>query len=205
VPELPNKLFLLVREWDAQLPGKLLTQCLVGNCSLSWRKFGLAEELWGGKKWKIMLKGEIPNWKEVTSGVLPRCVWGLILFNIFNNFGRKSSTVLMKFSDNAICNVNVEEDSIQEELAKLWDWNNRNGMNSNNPKGEVRHFRTHNFSPSRKLWKKTWEWIIWSPDDTICDMPVENTNGVLKYIRWGISSKHKYQCRFVTQITSAGN
>lgn len=48
----------------------------------------------------------------------------------------------MKFSDNAICNVNVEEDSIQEELDNPQDWNNRNWMNLNNPKGKVRHFRT---------------------------------------------------------------
>lgn len=57
----------------------------------------------------------------------------------------------MKFSDNAICSVNVEEDSVQEELDKFQDWNNRNRMNLNNPKAEVRHFRTHIFSPSRKL------------------------------------------------------
>lgn len=57
----------------------------------------------------------------------------------------------MKFSDNAICSVNVEEDSVQEELDKFQDLNNRNRMNLNNPKGEVRHFRTHIFSPRRKL------------------------------------------------------
>lgn len=105
----------------------------------------------------------------------------------------------MKFSDNAICSVNMEEDSIQEELDKLQDWNNRNGMNLNNPKGEVRHFRTHNFSPSRKLWKKTWEWIIWSLDGTIRDVPVENISMVLESVRWGTSSKDKYQ------IISTGN
>lgn len=61
------------------------------------------------------------------------------------------------------------------------------------------------FSPSRKLWKKTWEWTIWSPDDTICDVSVENTNVVLECIGWGTASKDKYQCHFVTQITWTGN
>lgn len=61
----------------------------------------------------------------------------------------------MKFSDNAICSVKVEEDSIQEELDKLQDWNNRNGMNLNNPKGEVRHFRTFFFFfPKQEALKK---------------------------------------------------
>lgn len=110
----------------------------------------------------------------------------------------------MKFSDNAICSVNVEEDSVQEELDKFQDWNNRNRMNLNNPKGEVRHFRTHGFSPSRKLWKKTWEWTIWLPDDTICDVPTGNIN-VIRCITWGTCSKDKYGCHFVTQLTSEGS
>lgn len=110
----------------------------------------------------------------------------------------------MKFSDNAICSVNVEEDSVQEELDKFQDWNNRNRMNLNNPKGEVRHFRTHSFSPSRKLWKKTWEQTIWLPDDTICDVPMGNIN-VIRCIMWGACSKDKYGCHFVTHITSEGS
>lgn len=67
----------------------------------------------------------------------------------------------MKFSDNAICSVNVEEDSIQEELDKLQDWNNRNGISLNNPKGEVRHLRIQCFPKKEALKKKkTWEWTI---------------------------------------------
>lgn len=109
----------------------------------------------------------------------------------------------MKFSDNAICSVNVEEDSVQEELDKFQDWNNRNRMNLNNPKGEVRHFRTHIFSPSRKLWKNLGI-TIWLPDDTICDGPMENIN-VIRCIMWGTCSKAKYGCHFVTQISSNGS
>lgn len=107
----------------------------------------------------------------------------------------------MKFSDNAICSVNVEEDSIQEELDKLQDWNNRNGMNLNNPKGEVRHFRTlFFFFPQAGSFEKR-------PGNGLFDhqmtqyVPVENTNVVLECIGWGTSSKDKYQCHFVTQIT----
>lgn len=52
--------------------------------------------------------------------------------------------------------------------------------------------------------KKTWEWTIWLPDDTICDVPMENIN-VVRCIHWRTCSKDKQGCHFVTQITSNGN
>lgn len=50
----------------------------------------------------MVLREEDLSWKEVTTAVLQKSVWGLILFNILPNvLVTKSRAVLLKFAANS--------------------------------------------------------------------------------------------------------
>ncbi|CAM4576291.1 unnamed protein product [Caretta caretta] len=64
-----------------------------------------------GRLQRVLLKGELSGWREVTSGVPQGSVLGPILFNLFiTDLGTKSGSVLIKFADDTKLGSNLEKD-----------------------------------------------------------------------------------------------
>ncbi|CAM4694885.1 unnamed protein product [Lepidochelys kempii] len=109
-----------------------------------------------GRLQRVLLKGELSGWREVTSGVPQGSVLGLILFNLFiTDLGTKSGSVLIKFVDDTklggIANLEKDRDILQEDLDDLVNWSNSNKMKFNSEKCKVMHLGINNKNFSYKL------------------------------------------------------
>ncbi|CAM4521747.1 unnamed protein product [Lepidochelys olivacea] len=160
-----------------------------------------------GRLQRVLLKGELSGWREVTSGVPQGSVLGPILFNLFiTDLGTKSESVLIKFADDTklggIANLEKDRDILQEDLDDLVNWSNSNRMKFNSEKCKVMHLGINNKNFSYKLGTHQLEVTEEEKDLGIlvdhrmtmsrqCDMAVKKANAVLGCIRRGISSRDK--------------
>ncbi|CAM4404156.1 unnamed protein product [Caretta caretta] len=158
-----------------------------------------------GRLQRVILKGELSGWREVTSGVPQGSVLGPILFHLFiNDLGTKSGSVLMKSADDTklggIANLERDQDIIQEDLDDLVNWSNR--MKFNSEKSEVMHLGINNKNSSYKLGTHQLEVTEEEKDLGVlvahrmtmsrqCDMAMKKAKEVLGCIRRGISSRDK--------------
>ncbi|CAM4715701.1 unnamed protein product [Lepidochelys kempii] len=109
-----------------------------------------------GRLQRVTLKGELSDWKEVTSGVPQGSVLGPILFNLFvTDLDTKSGNVLIKFADDtklgATANTEKDRDIIQEDLDDLVNWSNSYRMKLNSEKCKVMHLGINNKNFCYKL------------------------------------------------------
>ncbi|CAM5123271.1 unnamed protein product, partial [Eretmochelys imbricata] len=157
-----------------------------------------------GRLQRVILKGELSAWREVTSGIPQGLVLGPILFNPFiTDLGTKSGSVLIKFVDDTklggIANLERDRDIIQEDLDDLVNWSNR--MKFNSEKCKVMHLGINNKNFSCKLGMYQLE-VTEEKDLGVlvdhrmtmsrqCDMAVKKANEVLGCIRRGISGRYK--------------
>ncbi|CAM4632369.1 unnamed protein product [Caretta caretta] len=160
-----------------------------------------------GRLQRVLLKGELSGWREVTSGVPQGSVLGPILFNLFiTDLGTKSGSVLIKFADDTklggIANLEKVRDTLQEDLDDLVNWSNINRMKFNSEKCKVMHLGINNKNFSYKLGTHQLEVTEEEKDLGVlvdhrmtvsrqCDMAVKKANAVLGCIRRGISSRDK--------------
>ncbi|CAM5150477.1 unnamed protein product [Natator depressus] len=160
-----------------------------------------------GRLQRVLLKGELSGWREVTSGVPQGSVLGPVLFNLFlTDLGTKSGSVLIKFADDTklggIANLEKDRDIIQEDLDGLVNWSNSNRMKFNSEKCKVMHLGINNKNFSYKLGTHQLEVTEEEKDLGVlvnhrmtlscqCDMVVKKANAVLGCIRRGISSRDK--------------
>ncbi|CAM5148359.1 unnamed protein product [Eretmochelys imbricata] len=156
-----------------------------------------------GRLQRVILKGELSGWREVTSGVPQGSVLGPILFNLITDLGTKSVSVLIKFADDTklgdIANLERDRDIIQEDPDDLVNWSNSNRMKFNSEKCKVMHLGINNKNFSYKLGTHQLEETEEEKDLGVlvddrmtmshqCDMAVKKANVVLGCIRGGISS-----------------
>ncbi|CAM4622161.1 unnamed protein product [Caretta caretta] len=157
-----------------------------------------------GRLQGVILKGELSNWREVTSGVPQGSVLGPILFNLFiTDLGTKSGSVLIKFADDTklrgIANLEKDWDILQKDLDDLVNWSNSNRMKFNSEKCKVMHLGINkNFSYKLGTHQLTEEekdlGVLVDHRMTMsrqCDMDVKKANAVLGCIRQGTSSRDK--------------
>uniref|UniRef100_A0A452GZ21 Reverse transcriptase domain-containing protein n=1 Tax=Gopherus agassizii TaxID=38772 RepID=A0A452GZ21_9SAUR len=160
-----------------------------------------------GRLQRVVLKGELSGWKEVTSGVPQGSVLGPILFNLFiTDLGTKSGNVLIKFADDTklggIANTEKDRDTIQEDLNHLVNWSNRNRMKYNSEKCKVMHLGINNKNFGYTLGAHQLEATEEEKDLGVlvdsrmtmsrqCDTAVKKANAILGCIRRGISCKDK--------------
>ncbi|CAM4567481.1 unnamed protein product [Lepidochelys kempii] len=159
-----------------------------------------------GRLQRVLLKGELSGWREVTSGVPQGSVLGPILFNFFIiDPGTKNGSVLIKFVDDTklggIANLEKDREIIQEDLDDLVNWSNSNRMKFNSEKCKVMHLGINNKNFSYKLGTHQLEvteekylGVLVDHRTTMsrqCDVAVKKANVVLGCIRRGISSRDK--------------
>ncbi|CAM5111945.1 unnamed protein product [Natator depressus] len=160
-----------------------------------------------GRLQRVLLKGELSGWKEVTSGVPQGLVLGPILFNLFiTDLGTKSGSMLIKFVDDTklggIANLEKDREIIQEDLDDLVNWSNSNRMKFNSEKCKVMHLGINNKNFSYKLGTHQIEVTEEEKDLGVlvdhrmtmscqCDMAMKKATAVLGCIRRDISSRDK--------------
>ncbi|CAM5083385.1 unnamed protein product [Natator depressus] len=160
-----------------------------------------------GRLQRVILKGELSGWREVTSGVPQGSVLGPILFNLFiTDLVTKSVSVLIKFADDTklggIANLERDRDIIQEDLDYLVNWSKSNRMKFNSEKCKVMLLGINNNNFSYKLGTHQLEVTEEKKDLGVLvdhrmtmsrqyDMAVKKANAVLGCIRRGISSRDK--------------
>ncbi|CAM4548729.1 unnamed protein product [Lepidochelys olivacea] len=160
-----------------------------------------------GRLHRVLLKGELSGWREVTSGVPEGSVLGPILLNCFiTDLGTKSGSVLIKFADDAklggIANLERDRDIIQEDLDDLVNWSNSNRMKFNSEKCKFMHLGINNKNFSYKLGTHQLEVTEEEKDLGVLidhrmtmsrqrDVAAEKANTVLGCIRQGITSREK--------------
>ncbi|CAM5155546.1 unnamed protein product [Natator depressus] len=160
-----------------------------------------------GRLQRVLLKGELSGWREVTSGVPQGSVLGPILFNLFiTDLSTKSGSVLIKFADDTklggIANLEKDQDIIQEDLDDLVNWSNSNRMKFNSEKCKVMHLGINNKNFSYKLGMHQLEVTEEEKDLGVlvdhrmtmshqCHIAVKKANAVLGCIRRGISNRDK--------------
>uniref|UniRef100_A0A452IU09 Reverse transcriptase domain-containing protein n=1 Tax=Gopherus agassizii TaxID=38772 RepID=A0A452IU09_9SAUR len=148
-----------------------------------------------GKQQRVVLKGELSGWKEVTSGVPQGSVLGPILFNLFITYlGTKSGNVLIKFADDTklggTANIEKDRDILQEDLDDLVNWSNSNKMKFKSEKCKVMHLGINNKNFSYKLETHQLEVTEEEKDLGVlvdhgmtmsrqCDMAIKKANAVL--------------------------
>ncbi|CAM5166439.1 unnamed protein product [Eretmochelys imbricata] len=194
------------KAFDTVIPhGELLAQLekmginmKIEMCIRNWLK---------GRLQRVILKGELSGWREVTSGVPQGSVLGPILFNLFiTDLGTKSGSVLIKFVDDTklggIANTERDQDIKLEDLDDLVNWSNSNRMKFNSEKCKVMHLGMNNKNFCCKLGTHHLEvteeekdlGVLFDHRKTMscqCDMAVKKANAALGCIRQGISSRDK--------------
>uniref|UniRef100_A0A8C3F4S5 Reverse transcriptase domain-containing protein n=1 Tax=Chrysemys picta bellii TaxID=8478 RepID=A0A8C3F4S5_CHRPI len=160
-----------------------------------------------GRLQRVVLKGELSGWREVTSGVPQGSVLGPILFNLFiTDLGTKCRSGLIKFADDTklggIANSEKDRDILQGALDDLVNWSNSNKMKFNSQKCKVMHLGITNKNYSYKLGTPQLDVTEEKKDLGVlvdrkmtmsrqCDMAMKKANAVLGCIRRGISSRDK--------------
>uniref|UniRef100_A0A8C3FC47 Reverse transcriptase domain-containing protein n=1 Tax=Chrysemys picta bellii TaxID=8478 RepID=A0A8C3FC47_CHRPI len=158
-----------------------------------------------GRLQRVVLKGELSGWREVTSGVPQGSVLGPILFNLFiTDLGTNCRSGLIKFADDTklggIANSEEDRDILQGDFNDLVNWSNRNRMKFNSEKCKVMHLGMTNKNFSYKLGTHQLEITEEEKDLRVlvdrrmtmsrqCDVAVKKANAVLGCIGQGISSR----------------
>ena len=97
----------------------------IGESMINWIQAWLTD-----RRQRVIVEGDISNWKPVLSGVPQGSVLGPILFWIFiNDFDDDLSSKVLKFADDTKVFRNVKTDtdkeSFQDDLTKLVKWSEK--------------------------------------------------------------------------------
>ena len=97
----------------------------IGESMINWIQGWLTD-----RRQRVIVEGEISNWKPVLSGVPQRSVLGPILFLIFiNDLDDDLSSKVLKFADDTkvfrTVKTDTDKETLQDDLTKLVKWSEK--------------------------------------------------------------------------------
>ena len=97
----------------------------IGNCMIHWIEKWLID-----RRQRVVVDGEVSNWKSVLSGVPQGSVLGTILFLIYSNdLDDDIPSKVLKFADDAKVFRKIKSDAyrphLQDDLNKLLEWSEK--------------------------------------------------------------------------------
>ena len=124
----------------------------IGNDVINWIEKWLTH-----RKQRVIVDGEISNWKSVLSGVPQGSVLGPILFLIYiNDLEADISSIVLTFADatkvfRKVTNY-TDKQSLQDDLDKLVKWSEKGQMLFNYGKCKCINIGHGNMNEEYKMW-----------------------------------------------------
>ena len=120
---------------------------IIGNDAINWIEKWLTH-----RRQRLLVDGEISNWKSVLSGVPQGSVLGPILFLIYiNDLEDDISSKVLKFADDTKVINDTDKQSLQDDLDKLVKWSEKWQMLFNFGKCKCIHIGLGNMDEEYKM------------------------------------------------------
>ena len=159
------------------------------------------------RKQRVVINGEMSEWRDVLSGVPQGSILGPLLFIIFiNDIDDKIRNKILKFADDTklISGAATVEDTeeLQNDLQSLFQWSERWQMNFNLEKCKVMHLGYNNKNVNYSLGGKNLEKVTEEKDLGVlisddfkfgnqCSKAAKKGNQILGMIKRTITCKNK--------------
>ena len=152
-PPRVDAVFLDMSKAFDTMPHHILLEKLATSFNVRGKLWCWVRSFLTDRKQRVLFRGGVSSWVNITSGVPQGSVLGPLLFNLFvNDISHSTSSSCVLFADDILLYRTIENANdelvLQSDLDKLANWSNVNEMTFNISKTKVMHItRCRNLDP----------------------------------------------------------